>query len=34
MSKYANGVSNFKFMSLKKNANFNFLYKGADENPL
>lgn len=34
MSEHASGVSNFRYMSLKLNANSNFLYKGADENPL
>lgn len=34
MSECADGVSDFRHMSLKLNANFNFLYKGADENPL
>lgn len=33
MSECANGGSSFGYMSLKLNANFNFLYKGADENP-
>lgn len=34
MSECANGGSSFGYMSLKLNANFTFLYKGADENPL